>query len=196
MLKSGGIVALGIVALSLVACGPTDTVVKVPVEEIPATPPPPPKPARIAQMPLPTPDLIAQDLVKAIADETKGQFFPAKADESFPGGVRMSPESKATIFPPANATSLTISAALESDAWLHHAEYNTDGVAITIDAIGANGASIARQELVIDPAVGAESDPPATLSAAIPAEADHLEISFSGRGNNALDNTTVILTYQ
>jgi hypothetical protein len=195
MLKSVGFVGVSFLVLALAGCNPTEPVTAPPVAEVPAEPPPPPKPVRIAQTPLPSSEAVAQDLVKAIADEKKGQFFPAKVADNFPGGVRMAPESKSTLFPPTNAVAITITADLEPDAWIHHAEYNTDGIAIIVDAIGADGVSIARQELVVDPAVGTQDDAPVALSAPIPPEADHLEITFSGRANTALDNTTVIFAY-
>jgi Cu2+-exporting ATPase len=66
---------------------------------------------------------------------------------------------------------------------------------VTSTRIGADGVSIARQELVVDPAVGTQDDAPVALTAPIPPEADHLEITFSGRANTALDNTTVVFAY-
>jgi len=196
MLKMVGLLGLWIVAFALTGCGPVEPAAEAPAVEAPAIASVPPKRARAVNSPLPSSEAIAQDLVEAVADASKAQLFPAKPDQAFPGGVRVVPESKATIYPPTNAVAVTISATLEPDAWVHQAEYKTDGVAITIEAIGADGTSIAMQELVIDPAVSKQNDPPSTLSVAIPPEADHLDIIFSARENGALDNATVVLSYE
>jgi hypothetical protein len=196
MSKLVGLVGLAALAFALAGCNPTEPPEATPVAEVPAEPPPPSKPARTTAIPLPDSAAIAQSIVEAIGDETKSQFFPAKPEENFPGGARMTTEGKATLYPPTNAVTINVSAALELDAWVHQAEYKTDGIAVIVDAIGPDGISMAKQELVIDPAVAKQTDPPATLSVAIPPEADHLDITFSSRGNGAVDSTTIVLSYE
>lgn len=196
MLKLIRLASTPALAVFFASCGPAEPRAVDAAANFPAETPLPPKPVRKMQTPLPNSEVIAQELVKAISDDTKAQFFPPKTEENFPGGVRVAPEARAVLFPPTNAAAIVITAALEPDAWVHQAEYKTDGVAIMVDAIDANGSSIAKQELIIDPGKASPNDPPATLSTSIPPEADHIEIYISARGNGALDNTTVVISYE
>jgi hypothetical protein len=196
VIKSIGFVGLCLTLIALTACDALERGPTAPADEKPAPPPPPSPPIRKAQIPLPQPDVIALELVKAINDPAKAVFFPPSEKGEFAGGVRMSPESTVALIPPSNAFSIAISAALEQDAWIYHDEYKTDGVVLIVEAIGKQGTIIDRQELLIDPSFGAPTDPPLLLTSNIHPEVERLKIAFLGRENNALDNTTLVFRYQ
>jgi hypothetical protein len=196
MVKLSSLTGAAALVLTLASCGQSST---SPAEELPAVAvegSSATAQGRQEVLPLPTSDYIAEEVIKAVDDPSRVQFFPPKVEETFPGGVRVAPDVKSVLRPPSNATTLQITAVLEPDAWIHQREYKTDGIAIIVDSIDASGVSLGKQELVIDPTVNKQQDAAPGLNASISSSADRLELMFSARGNGALDNTTVVFAYK
>lgn len=184
-------------AFVLASCGDNPGTVPAAAETEPAaTVELPKKPVRVAQSPLPTPEIIAAEVVKSIGTTSKVTYYPPAPDRGFPGGARLVPDARFVLYPPTNATRLNLTFTLEADAWKFQREYKTDGVSVTIDVMNTSGTPVTTFSAEIDPTKAEPTAASATLTADIPADADHLAIAVLSRSNGALDNTTVQLSYE
>lgn len=177
-----------LMALALAACGeraPADSAAdaaRFPTE-------------RVAMTPLPSPDTVAEALIAHTTTPEHGRVLAPQAGAAGPTIARVGPPFQGLLYPPTNAAALTLTATLEADAWRLAQQYDTDGIDIVVETVGAAGV-INTQHLVIDPGQTPASGSTASLEVEIPADAQRIEIRVDQRNNGALDNASVTASYR
>lgn len=172
-------------ALGLVACG--DRTPTTPAVNAPRFPT-----ERVAVMPLPDPDTVVQALIAHTTTPEQGRVPPADA----PGlaVALVSPPFHAVLYPPTNASKLSINVVLEPDAWRLREQHSLDGIDVVVRIIGAAGVTD-TQHLVIDP--GQIPTPsPVSLDVDIPADAQRIEILVDQRVSGAYDSAFLTASYR
>lgn len=194
--------ALGLTALVMFAgcdsssSGNAGTATATPTATASATPEPPPKPTRKEVLPLPDSETVANELLAASPDPGKSRVDGARPKLNLQGLARIVPAFDSVLYPPTNATKLKVQVVLEDDAFGYHEKLKTDGVVVTIATIGANGETIATAEADMDPSKAALLKVGQEVAVDVPAAVDHVSIKVSARKNGALDNTSLIFTYE